>query len=196
VAALIYSAIASLDGYVADREGKWDWSVPDEEVHAFVNDQEREVGTYLYGRKMYDVMRAWQDDALLGDDPEPVMQDYASIWRAADKVVFSSTLAEATTPRTRIEPAFDAARVAALVRDAGSDVSIGGPTLAAAALRAGLVDEIRLLLSPVSVGGGLRALPEDVRLDLSLRDERRFANGVVAVSYAVSAPRSRPPAAR
>jgi dihydrofolate reductase len=189
VAALIYSAIASLDGYVADREGQWDWSVPDEEVHAFVNDQEREAGTYLYGRKMYEVMRAWQDDALLGDDPDPVMKDYAAIWRAADKVVFSSTLTEATTPRTRIELAFDAERVAALVRDAQRDVSIGGPTLAAAALRAGLVDEVRLLLSPVSVGGGLRALPDDLRVDLELRDERRFANGVVALRYAVSAPR-------
>jgi dihydrofolate reductase len=186
VAALIYAAIASLDGYVADREGKWDWSVPDEEVHAFVNDQEREVGTYLYGRKMYKVMRVWQDDALLDAHPEPVMKDYASIWRAADKVVFSSTLTGATTPRTRIEPAFDAARVATLVRDSERDVSIGGPTLAAAALRAGLVDEILLLLSPVSVGGGLRALPDDLRLDLSLRDERRFANGVVALRYAVA----------
>jgi dihydrofolate reductase len=184
VAALIYSAIASLDGYVADREGKWDWSAPDEAVHAFVNDQERAIGTYLYGRRMYEVMHVWQDDALLGDDPHPVMADYAAIWRAADKVVFSTTLTEASTPRTRIEPAFDANAVRALVRDAERDVSVGGPTLAAAALRAGLVDEVQLLLSPVSVGGGLRALPDDLRLDLSLLDERRFANGVVALRYA------------
>jgi dihydrofolate reductase len=186
MAALIYSAICSLDGYVADREGKWDWSMPDEEVHAFVNDQEREVGTYLYGRKMYEVLKVWQDDAWLADEPEAVMHDYAAIWRAADKVVFSSTLTEPTTPRTRIISAFDPGAVRALLDDAPSDVSIGGPTIAAAALRAGLVDEVRLLLSPVSVGGGLRALPDDLCVDLELRDERRFGNGVVAVSYAVA----------
>lgn len=185
MAALIYSAIASLDGYVADREGKWDWSVPDAEVHAFVNDQERPIGTYIYGRKMYEVMRAWQDDALLGDDPDPIMADYAAIWRAADKVVVSSSLDAPSTPCTRIERSFDADAVRALVRDAGSDVSIGGPTIAAAALRAGLVDQVGLFLSPVVVGGGLRALPDDLRLDLSLVAERRFGNGVVFVRYAV-----------
>jgi dihydrofolate reductase len=187
MAALTYTAIASLDGYVADASGRWDWSMPDEEVHAYVNDLERPVGTHLYGRRMYEVLRVWQDDALLGDDPPAVMEDYAAIWRAADKVVFSTTLApgDPLTPRTRLEPRFDPDLVAALKRDADKDLSIGGPTLAAHALRAGLVDEILLLLSPAIVGGGLRALPDDLRLDLELRDERRFANGVIAVRYSV-----------
>jgi dihydrofolate reductase len=186
MAALIYSAICSLDGYVADADGAFDWSVPDEEVHAFVNDQERPIGTYIYGRKMYDVMKVWQDDALLGDASDATLRDYAAIWRAAEKVVLSRTLTGPLTPRTRVEPDFDADRVRALVRDARSDVSIGGPTIAALALRAGLVDEVRLFLSPAVVGGGLRALPEGLRLDLELRDERRFGNGVVFVRYAVS----------
>lgn len=185
MAALIYSAIASLDGYVADQDGAFDWSVPDEEVHAFVNDQEREVGTYLYGRKMYEVMRAWQDDALLGDKPSATLKDYASIWRAADKVVVSATLAAPSTPRTRITTSFDPEAVRALVSRADADVSVGGPTLAAEALRAGLVSEIRLFLSPVVVGGGLRALPDDLRLDLELLGTRRFANGVVYTRHAV-----------
>jgi dihydrofolate reductase len=188
VAALIYSAIASLDGYVADAEGKFDWSVPDEEVHAFVNDQERAVGTYIYGRKMYEVMRVWQDDALLGDKPNATLKDYASIWRAADKVVVSTTLAAPSTPRTRIATSFDPEAVRALVSRADQDVSIGGPTLAAEALRAGLVREIHLFFSPVTVGSGLRALPADLRLDLELLDTRRFANGVVFTRHAVSAP--------
>lgn len=186
MAALIYSAICSLDGYVADAEGRFDWSAPDAEVHQFVNDQERGIGTYLYGRKMYDVMRVWGDDGFLAGHPEPEMQDYASVWRAADKVVYSTTLASASTPRTRIEPSFDPEAVRALVRDAPTDVSVGGATLAGAALRAGLVDEVHLLLSPVSVGGGLRALPDGLRVDLSLLDHRRFAGGVVFVRYAVA----------
>ena len=194
MAALTYTAIASLDGYVADAEGRFDWSAPDREVHAYVNDLERPAGTYLLGRRMYEVLRVWQDDALLGDDPEPELEDYAQIWRAADKVVFSSTLtAEGLTPRTRIEPRFDAELVARMKRDAQRPLSIGGPTLAAHALRAGLVDEITLLLSPVVVGGGLRALPAGLRLDLSLQAERRFGNGVVVLRYAVSPPA---PAAR
>lgn len=189
MAALIYSAIASLDGYVADADGKFDWSVPDDEVHRFVNDQERPVKTYLYGRRMYDVMRAWQDDALLGDDPDPTLADYAEIWRAAEKVVYSTTLDASAppTPRTRIEPAFSADAVRALIDAAPSDVSIGGPTLAAEALRAGLVSEIRLFLSPAIVGGGLRALPDDLRLDLRLIEAQRFRNGVVFTRHAVAA---------
>ena len=185
MAALIYSAIASLDGYVADTEGGWDWSAPDEEVHAFVNDQERGIGTYIYGRRMYEVMRVWQDDALLGDRPNATLKDYASLWRAADKVVVSTTLAAPTTPRTRIAATFDPEAVRALVSRADADVSVGGPTLAAEALRAGLVDEIGLFLSPVVVGGGLRALPADLRLDLTLLQTRRFANGVVFTRHAV-----------
>lgn len=189
MARLIYSAIASLDGYVADAEGRFDWSVPDDEVHRFVNDRERPIGTYLYGRRMYDVMRAWQDDALLGDDPDPTLADYARIWRGAEKVVYSTTLPPdaTTTPRTRIEPAFDADAVRALVEAAPADVSVGGPTLAAAALRAGLVSEIALFLSPAIVGGGLRALPDDLRLDLRLVEAQRFRNGVVFTRHTVAA---------
>jgi dihydrofolate reductase len=186
MAALIYSAICSLDGYVADAEGRFDWSAPDEEVHAFVNDLERSIGTAIYGRKMYDVLKVWQDDAWMGEEPDPIMRDYAEIWRATDKVVVSSTLTEPSTPRTTVLPSFDADALRALVADAGADVSIGGPTIAGAALRAGLVDEVGLFLSPVAVGGGLRALPDDLRLDLSLVDERRFGNGVVFVRYAVA----------
>jgi dihydrofolate reductase len=175
---LIYSAIASLDGYVADTEGRWDWSEPDPEVHAYVNDLSRPIGTHLYGRRMYEVLVAWETM----DDPDPVMQDYAQIWRAADKIVYSSTLQEVASARTRIERVFDGEAVRAL-KERG-DVSIAGPTLAAQAIRAGLVDECQLFLSPVVVGGGTRALPEGVRWDLELRAERRFANGVVLLSYA------------
>lgn len=185
MAALTYSAIASLDGYVADADGRFDWSAPDAEVHAFVNDLERPIGTYIYGRKMYEVLKVWQEDGWMGEDPEPELVDYAAIWRAADKVVVSTTLAEAPTPRTRVVPSFDASEIRALVDAAPSDVSIGGPTIAGHALRAGLVDRITLLLSPVVVGGGLRALPDDLRLDLALTGERRFAGGVVALSYDV-----------
>jgi dihydrofolate reductase len=182
MAKLIYSAIASLDGYVADRDGGWDWSVPDPEVHGVVNDLEREIGTYLYGRRMYEVMVAWETMATDGQPDE--MRDYAEIWRSAEKVVFSTALAEVASRRTRIERGFDPESVRALKEDAERDLSVGGPELAAQALGAGLVDELRLFLSPVSVGGGTRALP-DARVDLELLDERRFANGTVAVHYRV-----------
>jgi dihydrofolate reductase len=181
---LIYSAIASLDGYVVDSAGAFDWAAPDEEVHAAVNDFERPVGTYLYGRGMYDVMRAWQSADLL-DDESAVMRDYAAIWQAADKVVYSTTLDAVTTPRTRLERAFDPVAVRDLVDAAGSDVSVGGPGLASHALRARIVDELSLFLVPVVVGGGTAALPDDVRLDLDLLDERRFTGGVVHVRYAM-----------
>ena len=177
MAKLIYSAIASLDLYVADEQGKWDWAFPDEEVHAFVNDLERPVGTHLYGRRMYEKMVAWETI----DDPEPVMRDFARIWRAADKVVYSRTLPEVSSARTRIEREFDPEAV----RRTPGDISIGGPTLAADAFRAGLVDECHLFLHPVVVGGGLRALPSDLRLDLELLDQRRFAGGVVYLHYRV-----------
>jgi dihydrofolate reductase len=183
MAKLIYSAIASLDGYVADEDGKWDWSVPDAEVHAAVNDHEREIGTYLLGRRMYEVLVAWETMATDGE-PE-VIRDYAEIWRAAEKVVFSSTLEQPQSARTRIERAFDPEAIRALKDGAERDIGVGGPELAAEALRAGLVDELQLFLSPVSVGGGKRALPAGVRVDLELLDERRFANGVVAVRYRV-----------
>jgi dihydrofolate reductase len=177
---LIYAAIASLDGYVADSEGRFDWSMPDHEVHAFVNDLERPIGTHLYGRRMYEVLSAWETM----DDDDPVMRDYAEVWRAADKVVYSRTLEKVTTSRTRLEPEFDPAAVRALKEAASSDLSIGGPELAGQALKAGLVDEVHLFLNPVAVGGGNRALPDGVRVDLELLDERRFTAGVVYLRYA------------
>jgi dihydrofolate reductase len=179
VGRLIYSAIASLDGYTVDADGRFDWSMPDEEVHAFVNDLERPVGTHLYGRRMYDVLVVWETM----DDPAPVARDFAQIWRAADKVVYSTTLEEVSSARTRIERAFEPDAVRALKAEATSDLSIGGPTLAAHAFAAGLVDEIQLFLSPVIVGGGTRALPDDVRLGLELLEDRRFGNGVVFLRY-------------
>jgi dihydrofolate reductase len=178
---LVYSAITSLDGYVADERGTFDWAAPDEEVHAFVNDRERSLGTYLYGRRMYEVMRAWETMDV--EDEPPVMRDFAGLWRAADKVVYSTTLPAVTTERTRLERAFDADAVRRLKN--GGDVGIGGPHLAAHALRAGLVDECHLYLNPVVVGGGTRALPEGLGLRLDLVDERRFGNGVVHLGYRV-----------
>jgi dihydrofolate reductase len=179
MAKLIYSAITSLDGYVADESGNFDWAAPDSEVHEFVNELERPVGTYLYGRRMYDVMHVWQ--TMESDDP--VGAAYAEIWRAADKVVYSTTLDEVRTPRTRIARTFDTDEIRTMKAD--GDISIGGPTLAAAALRVGLVDEIRLFLNPVIVGGGVAALPDDLRLDLELVDDHRFGSGVVYVRYRV-----------
>jgi dihydrofolate reductase len=184
VARLIYSAIASLDGYVADAEGTFDWSAPDEEVHAFVNDLERPIGTYLYGRRMYDVMVAWETMPLAGEPP--AMRDFAEIWRAADKVVYSRTLDAPASARTRVEREFDPEAVRRMKEEADRDISVGGPELAGQALAAGLVDEVGLFLCPIAVGGGTRALPAGVRVPLALREERRFANGVVYLRYAAA----------
>ena len=164
MARLIYSAIASLDGYVADEDGRFDWSAPDEEVHAFVNDLERPVGTQLLGRRMYEVLSAWETMEV--DGQPDVIRDFAAIWRDADKVVYSRTLATSvTTARTRLEREFDPEAVRRLKARPRSDLSVGGPELAGEALAAGLVDEIHLLLNPVIVGGGTPALPHGVRLD-------------------------------
>jgi dihydrofolate reductase len=182
MAKLIYAAITSLDGYIEDENGKFDWSEPDEEVHAFVNDLERQVGTYLYGRRMYEVMVAWESDDTIAGEPA-VMQDYAALWRATEKVVYSRTLHEATSARTRIERDFEPEAVRQLKAEAERDISIAGPGLAAQALRAALVDECHLFVSPVVVGGGKRALPDGVNLTLELLDERRFGNGVVHLHY-------------
>jgi dihydrofolate reductase len=182
MAKLIYSAITSLDGYVADEDGTFDWAAPDAEVHAFVNDLERPVGTHLYGRRMYEVMAAWETVPTDAGQP-PHMRDFAKIWQAADKVVYSRTLAEASTARTRVEGEFDPEAVRRMKASAGRDLSVGGPGLAAEAFRAGLVDECHLFLNPVVVGGGNRALPDHLRLDLELLDERRFGNGVVHLHY-------------
>jgi dihydrofolate reductase len=185
VAKLVYSAIASLDGYVADQEGKFDWAAPDEEVHGFVNDLERPIGTYLYGRRMYDVMKFWETGGTEPYQPS-VMRDFAELWRAADKVVYSRTLAEAATSKTRLVRDFAAEPVRELKATAGRDISVGGPQLAAQAFRLGLVDECHLLLAPVVIGGGTPALPDGVRADLELVSERRFAAGVVHLHYRVA----------
>jgi len=179
---LIYSAIASLDGYTEDQTGAFDWAAPDEEVHTFVNDLERPIGTYLYGRRMYEVMLAWETPEAFADQ-SAVTRDFAGIWLAADKIVFSTSLEEVSSARTRIERSFDPERIRELKASAARDISIGGPALGAEAIRAGLVDEIGLLVSPIVVGGGKRALPDDVRIALDLVDERRFGNGVVYAAY-------------
>ena len=182
MARLIYSAITSLDGYVADEDGEFGWAAPDEEVHAFINDLERGVGTYLYGRRMYEVMRYWDtDEATRGQ--RPVELDYARIWRKADKVVYSRTLQSVSSAKTRIERDFDAAAIRREKARAGSDISVGGPGLAARALKAGLMDELYLFLVPVVVGGGTKSLPDHVRLELELLDERRFDGGMVYLHY-------------
>ena len=184
MALLVYSAITSLDGYVADADGRFDWAAPDEEVHAFVNDLERGIGTYLYGRRMYEVMAAWEPPATFAQD-SPVTRDYAAIWQAADKVVYSTTLSEARTARTRIERRFDPDEVRRLKETADADLGVGGPDLAATALAAGLVDECHLFLTPIIVGGGQPALPDHLRLPLELLDEHRFGGGVVHLHYRV-----------
>jgi dihydrofolate reductase len=182
MANLIYSAITSLDGYVADEQGKFDWSAPDEEVHSFLNDLERTVGTYLYGRRMYEVMSAWETMGGDADQP-PFINDYAEIWQAADKVVYSRTLERVSSARTRIERDFNPEAVRRLKAEAARAISVGGPGLAAEAIRAGLVDEFQLFVAPIIVGGGRSALPDDVRVKLELLDERRFDSGVVYVRY-------------
>lgn len=181
---LVYSAIASLDGYVADEGGNFDWSFPSEEVHAAVNDLMRPAETQLYGRRMYEVLVAWETMETEGE-PE-VIGDFAAIWHSADKVVYSTTLTEPSSARTRIEPTFDPDALRALKASSAEDLTIGGPTLAAEALRAGLVDDVHLFLSPIIVGGGTPALPPGLRLELELVHERRFANGVVHLHYRLS----------
>jgi dihydrofolate reductase len=185
VAKLIYSAIASLDGYIEDASGQFGWAAPDDEVHAFVNELERPVGTYLYGRRMYDTMVYWESPPDLARQSKAV-QDFAQIWQAADKVVYSRTLSSPSSDRTSIERELDVDAVRRLKETASRDVTVGGPELAAQAIAAGLVDEFQLFLVPVVVGGGKRALPEGVRLNLKLLDERRFGNGTVYLRYRVA----------
>jgi dihydrofolate reductase len=182
MAKLIYPAITSLDGYVADAAGNFDWAVPDEEVHTFINDLERPVGTYLYGRRLYEVMVGWETDPALAEQ-SPVMRDFAQIWQAADKVVYSKTLETVSSVRTRIERDFDPEAVRQMKALAGRDLIVGGPELAAQAIEAGLVDELHLFVAPIMVGGGKRSLPDDVRLQLELVDERCFEGGMVYLHY-------------
>jgi dihydrofolate reductase len=184
---LLYTAIASVDGYIADADGSFEWAAPDAEVHAFVNELERPVGTALYGRRTYEVLLPWETWDTTGQ-PQHI-RDWAQIWRAADKVVYSRTLQEVSSGRTRLEREFDPAAVATIKRESDGDLSIGGPQLAGEALRAGLVDECHLLLTPVAVGGGLAALPPGLRVDLELLGERRFGNGVVHLHYGLSSGR-------
>ncbi len=182
MARLIYMAIMSLDGYVADGNGKYDWAMPDDEVFSFVNDFERPVGTYLYGRRLYEEMTGWES-AHTRAGHSPLMLDFAQIWQAADKVVYSRSLEAVSTARTRIERSFDPEAVRQMKMRAGRDLTVGGPNLAAEAMKAGLVDEAHLIISPVVVGNGKKALPGDVRLQFELLDERRFGNGVVHLHY-------------
>ena len=184
MAKLIYAAIASLDGYVEDEEGGFDWAAPDDEVHAFVNDLERPIGTYLYGRRMYETMVFWETASTEADEPA-VFRDYAEIWRAAEKIVYSRTLQSVFSERTRIEREFDREAVR-LKQSSRADIAVGGAELAGHAIGAGLVDECHLFLCPIVVGGGKRALPDNVSAQLELLDERRFQNGFVHLHYRVS----------
>ena len=179
MAKLTYTSLASLDGYIADANGNFDWAEPDDEVHAFVNDIDRSVGTYLLGRRTYEVLAVW--DTI--QDDHPAIADFADIWRSTDKIVYSSTLESVTTARTRLERTFDPDAVAGMKASSDRDLSIGGPTLAARAIAAGLVDEWNLFLSPVVEGGGTSAFPAGSSVELTLEDERRFSNGTVYLRY-------------
>ncbi len=181
MAKLIYSAIASLDGFVEDAQGEFDWAIPDHELHAFMNDLERPIGTHLYGRRMYETLLYWETD----DDSDAVARDYASIWRSAEKVVFSRTLTTSSSARTRIEPSFDPKAIRVLKETSQADLTVGGAELAGQAMAAGLVDEFHLFVFPVLVGGGKHALPDNFRANLELLDERRFGAGVVYLRYRI-----------
>ncbi|HEX6456062.1 MAG TPA: dihydrofolate reductase family protein [Solirubrobacterales bacterium] len=186
MARLTYTAIASLDGYVADEQGDFSWSTPDAEVHAFVNDLERPVGTHLHGRRLYEVMKVWEGDDVFASAPPadlPILRDYAAIWRASEKIVYSRTLESVETTRTRLERSFDPETVRQLKERTAGEISIGGAELAAQAIEAGLVDEIRLLMVPVAVGAGKPALPITNHLRLNLQEHRRFGNGTVYLRY-------------
>ena len=181
---LTYSMITSLDGYVADPAGKFDWAEPDEELHTFINEVTAPVGTYLYGRRMYETMVAWETAHTVADQPNYVLE-WARTWQAADKVVYSTTLDQVSSARTRLERGFQPEAVRQLKATTTHDLTIDGPGLASAALRAGLVDELALYLAPAVVGGGTPFYPDGLRLDLELREERRFGNGVVYLRYTV-----------
>ena len=185
MAKLIYSAITSLDGCIEDEEGTFGWAAPDDEVHAFVNSLERSVGTYLYGRRMYETMVYWESPPDLAEESAAV-REYAEIWQAADKIVYSKTLPAVTGARTRIEREFASEAVRRLKAAAAHDLSVGGAELAARAIDTGLVDELHLFLAPIVVGKGKRALPAQIRQELELQDEQRFPNGTVYLRYRLS----------
>ncbi len=184
MAKLLYMAISSLDGYIADENGNFEWAAPDEEVHATVNDLLRPVGAYLYGRRMYEVLSAWETMPT-GPDQPSVMRDFAAIWRAADKIVYSRTLGAVVSARTRIERDFDPDAIRQLKASADRDLAIGGSELAAHAFAAGLIDECRLFLLPITVGGGQACFPRRAQVKLELLDERRFGSGAIHVHYLV-----------
>jgi dihydrofolate reductase len=186
MAKLSYAAIGSLDGYIEDKEGKFGWAMPDEEVFSVVNELERPIGTYLYGRRMYETMMSWETVTTEADESAESW-DFAGIWRAAEKIVYSRTLQTVSSARTRIEREFNPDAVRRLKQSAGADITVGGAELAGQAFGAGLVDECHLFLHPIVVGGGKRALPDNVRVQLELLDERRFRSGVVHLHYRVSA---------
>ena len=186
MARLIYSFLASLDGYIADDVGNFDWAVPDEEVLDFINAIERDVGTHLYGRTMYEMMVGWENDpAVAGQSPKSA--EFAEIWQAAEKVVFSRSLQSVSTKRTRLERSFDPDLVRAIKAEASQDLSISGADVAASAWRAGVIDECQVFVAPMLVGSGKRMFPDDIRQPLELLNERRFGNGMVFLRYAVRA---------
>ena len=179
---LVYASIGSLDGFIADAQGEFEWSAPGEEVHSFINERDRAVAAELYGRRLYEVMKVWETYGT-GSDANPVEREYGEIWRNRDKVVFSTTLLSVETARTRLERSFDPEKVRRFVDEVEGDVSIGGAHLAAQALRAGLVDRVEYYVNPVIVGGGTRWLPADLHLPLRLVEEHRFSDGVVYLAY-------------
>ncbi len=184
MAHLIYSAISSLDGFIEDRDGNFDWAMPDEEVHTFINNLERSVGTYLLGRRMYEIMMVWETDPNLAAE-SPLMQDFAQIWQAANKIVYSRKLATPSTRNTKIERTFDPEAIEELKKTVQHEIAIGGAELATHAFRAGLIDECHLFLIPIIVGGGKPSLPDNVRSELELLEERRFGNGTVYLRYRI-----------
>ncbi len=184
MAHLIYSALMSLDGYIEDPDGNFDWAAPDDETHQYINDLERAAGTYLFGRRMYETMLVWETDPSLAAS-SPIAREFAEIWQAADKIVYSKTLEAVSTRKTRIQRDFDPDAIRQMKASARQDISIGGPDLAAHAFRSGLVDECHLFLAPILVGGGKPALPDNIRLELKLLEERRFGNGMLYLRYQV-----------
>ena len=182
MAHLIYTANMSLDGYNEDADGRYDWTAPEDEYFIFISNLVRPAGTYLYGRRMYETMMVWETDPNLAAD-SPITRDFAEMWQAANKIVYSKTLEKVSTSKTELKRNFDPQAIKQLKESAASDISIGGPGLAAHAFRSGLIDECHLFLTPILVGGGKHALPDEVRLELELLDERRFGSGVVFLRY-------------
>jgi dihydrofolate reductase len=182
MADLIYTTNMSLDGFIEDNQGNFDFTEPDDEVFSFITGLERSSGTYVYGRRLYETMAVWETDPGLGAQ-SPLMADFATMWQAANKVVYSTTLDAVATTKTRLERTFDADAIRTMKASAVGHLTVGGANLARQAFDAGLVDECRLFVAPVLIGGGKPALPRDMRIDLELVDEQRFGSGVVYLRY-------------